>query len=108
MTTPIVSTKQLIPAGLAGYAKAIAAFVSALLAAITPLAQFDDDVQRIIQITLAVLGVIAVYAVPNAVEPTPPAPVLPADEGDLEDEPGKHAADEDDEIRPVNGKYMGG
>lgn len=80
MTTPIVSTKQLIPDGVAGYAKAIAAFVTMLVEAITPFIELDVDTARIVHIVVAVLGVLAVYGIPNAVKPTPPAPVLPAEE----------------------------
>jgi hypothetical protein len=78
MTTPIVSTSQLIPDGVAGYAKSIAALVAAVLVAV---AEFlPDDWQKIVQAVIAVCGVVAVWGVPNAVRPTPPAPVLPADD----------------------------
>jgi hypothetical protein len=71
----IVSTSQLTPDGILGYAKSIAALLSAVLISVA--AFLPDNWQRWVQATIAVLGVIAVYAVPNKIAPTPPAPIEP-------------------------------
>lgn len=79
--TQIVSTKQLTPDGILGYAKGIAAVVAVVLGAAA--SYLPDAWDQWVQLTLAVCGAIAVIAVPNAVKPTPPAQVEPA---------GKHEA----------------
>lgn len=80
MTTPqITSTAQLIPDGLKGYSKAVAAFVSLLgtvLATIEPSLPAGSQWARWVGLAVAICGAVGVYLVPNAVKPTPPAPVL--------------------------------
>lgn len=65
----ITSTSDLTPAGVAGYAKAIAAFLAGLLTVLVPFLPVDSDVARYVQIAVAVCGFVAVYAIPNKVEP---------------------------------------
>ncbi len=89
----IVSTKQLIPDGLAGYAKTIVAFVYSVIAAVLLVIPTDGgfgDLTTVqwLGVAALVLGPAGVLGVANKVKPTPPAPVLPADD----DEPGRHAA----------------
>ena len=81
---PITSTDQLVPApGLAGYAKAVVAFVVSLLASLRVVLPADGGLGDVtlaqwIGVAIAVLGTPAgVYAVPNKVAKTPPNPVLP-------------------------------
>jgi uncharacterized membrane protein len=74
MPTTVTSTSDLTPAGLFGYAKVIAAFVSGLLAVLVPFLPIDSDVARYVQIGIAVCGFIAVYAIPNKVEPVTVVP----------------------------------
>lgn len=76
---PIVSTSQLAYDGVLGYAKGIAAALAAALAAVA--VYLPDEWQGWVQGAIAVLGVIAVVAVPNKVKPTPPAPVDPPPAG---------------------------
>jgi hypothetical protein len=87
MTLPnevLTSTKQLIPDGaVAGYAKFWVAALSAVLVAVLPFLPIDSDVFRWVTIAVAVLGAISVLLVPNAIKPTPPAPVLPNDDPDV-------------------------
>lgn len=115
MSEQIRSTKQLIPDGLAGYGKAIVAFVYSVVAALLLVLPTDGGFGDLttaqwLGVAALVLGPGGVLGVANKVKPTPPAPVLPSDE---DDEPGKHAAPEDGAegatvaVRPL-GKYMGG
>lgn len=100
MTEQIVSTKQLIPDGILGYAKAVVAFLVSLGGALLTVLPADGTLDQLstaqwIGIAVTVLGTTgAVFGVPNAVKPTPPAPVLPADEPVVDDTPGRHAADQ--------------
>lgn len=82
MTAPlqvVKSTADLTPAGLLGYAKAWAALATAILVVLVPFFPIDSTVARWIQGTLAVCGVIAVFVIPNPVEPvlvkTEPDPI---------------------------------
>jgi hypothetical protein len=82
MTAPmqvIRSTADLTPAGLLGYAKAYAALATGILVVLVPFFPIDSTVARWIQGALAVCGVIAVFAIPNPVQPvlvkTEPDPV---------------------------------
>lgn len=72
----VKSTSDLTPAGLLGYAKGIAASLSAVLIAVVEFLP-DGDYKRWTQIAIAVLGAIATIAVPNKVEPVEVTPVLP-------------------------------
>lgn len=76
---PITSTKQLIPDGVAGYAKFVVSAISTVLVAVLPFLPIDGDVTRWVTIAIAILGSLGVLLFPNAVQPTPPAPVLPND-----------------------------
>ena len=83
MIIPNVSTKQLIPDGIAKYRKAISAFVGLLgtvLVAVQPSLPVGSEWARWVGIGVAVCGAVGVYLAANAVKPTPPAPVLPVDE----------------------------
>lgn len=77
----VTSTSDLTPAGLLGYAKGIAASLSAILIAVVEFLP-DGDYKRWTQIAIAVLGAIATIAVPNKVQPVavanPPLPPGPS------------------------------
>lgn len=80
----ITSTADLIPRGLAGYRKSIAAVVGLLgtvLAALQPLLPDGSDWARYVGIGIAVLGAVGVYLAKNDVEPVV-----------VEDPPGLHEA----------------
>lgn len=72
----ITSTSNLTPAGILGYAKGIAAAITAALVAVIPLLP-EGDWQQWAQIVVAVLGAIAVIAVPNQVKPVTVLPASP-------------------------------
>lgn len=77
---PITSTKQLIPDGIAGYAKAVAAFVGFVIATVLQnIPDLDADLKKWLTLASVLVSGIAVWGLPNAVKPTPPAPVEPAD-----------------------------
>lgn len=65
----IRSTSDLIPAGAAGYAKSIAAFVAGLLTVLVPFLPIGSTAAHYAQVAVAVCGFVAVYAVPNKVQP---------------------------------------
>jgi len=114
-TLVIKSTSDLSPAGILGYAKFIAATLIPILLIVVQ--YLPDDVEggapwkRWTQLAIAVLGAIAVLAVPNAVKPVdvpPPAvnvdpqadqaapPVVPPVADPLlgvVDPPGRHEVD---------------
>lgn len=78
-TKTVTSTADLVPDGVAGYAKSIAVFVGGLLAV---LAQFitEDPWRTWVTVGIAVCTYVATRQVPNkvkplevAVPPTPPA-----------------------------------
>lgn len=85
--TIVRSTADLTPDGIAGYAKTIAGFAGFLgtvLAVVQPMVAPDSPWGRWLGIAIAVLGVIATYALPNKVEPVavnrdPLPPVPPGD-----------------------------
>lgn len=90
MTTPIVSTKQLIPDGLAGYAKTWVAFLGSAIQAVLPFVPTTHvNAIHYLQIAAALLTVAGVYLIPNAVKPTPPAPVLPVEDAPAADPAGE-------------------
>lgn len=80
MKTTVTSTSDLTPAGPLGYAKSIAAFLAGLIAVIVQFVPADEGLTRWLTGAIAVLGFIAVYALPNATQPVEV------------DEPGRHAA----------------
>lgn len=65
----ITSTSDLTPAGVLGYAKTIAAFVAGLITVLVPFLPIGSDAAHYAQIAVAVAGFVAVYAVPNKVQP---------------------------------------
>ena len=70
--TIVRSTADLTPDGIAGYAKAIASFAGFLgtvLAVVQPMVAPDSQWGVWLGVAIAVLGVIATYALPNKVEP---------------------------------------
>jgi hypothetical protein len=75
-TVPVTSTKQLIPDGLAGYAKAIVAFVVSLLGALLVVLPADGDLSDLtltqwFGVAITVLGTTGgVYGIPNAARGT--------------------------------------
>jgi uncharacterized membrane protein len=69
MPTVVSSTADLSPAGIAGYAKLVAAFLAGLLTVLVPFLPTDSGYDQWIQGGIAVLGFIAVYAIPNKVQP---------------------------------------
>lgn len=89
MTQPdvqITSTAQLLPDGLAGYRKAVIAVVGLLgtvLAVLEPTLPAGSQWARWVGLGVAICSAVGVYLAPNAVKPTPPAPVIPADEAPL-------------------------
>lgn len=83
MTHPqIVPTAQLTYDGAAGYRKTIAAVLGTVLAFLTDAVDVvPEDWKKWVQLAIGVLTAVLVYALPNAVKPTPPAPVDPPDDG---------------------------
>lgn len=65
----VTSTTDLTPAGIAGYAKAVAAFLSGLIVVVAPFVT-EPEVAKWFQIVAAVAGFVAVYGLPNKVVPT--------------------------------------
>lgn len=113
MTLPgsvvIKSTSDLSPAGILGYAKFLAAALIPILTVIVDYLPDQDNSgnewKRWTQLAIAVLGAIAVFAVPNAVKPVdvpPPATNVdpeadrtgPAPMTGVVDPPGNHATPE--------------
>jgi hypothetical protein len=113
MTLPgsvvIKSTSDLSPAGILGYAKFIAAALIPILTIIVDYLPDQDNSgnewKRWTQLAIAILGAIAVFAVPNAVKPVdvpPPAAnvdpeadrAVPGAMTGVVDPPGEHAAPE--------------
>jgi hypothetical protein len=81
--TQIVSTSQLQPDGLRGYRKAIGAFIVSFGALLTD-AWADGSITTAEWKTIGIGSVSAAFIawlLPNAVRPTPPAPVDPAPNG---------------------------
>lgn len=69
MPNVVESTADLTPSGIAGYAKTIAAFLAGLLTVLVPFLPTDSGYDQWIQGAIAVLGFVAVYAIPNKVKP---------------------------------------
>jgi len=108
-TVVIKSTSDLNPNGILGYAKFIAATLIPILLVVVDYLPEDDGTgnewKRWTQLAIAVLGAIAVLAVPNAVKPVdvPPPAVNVDPDADkavpdamtgVVDPPGEHAAPE--------------
>lgn len=79
----IKSTSDLTPQGLLGYAKGIAASVSAILVVVVEFLP-EGDYKRWTQLAIAVLGAVTTIVVPNKVQPVataagvaPPPPPAP-------------------------------
>jgi uncharacterized membrane protein len=85
ITNPITSTRQLTWDGIWGYRKAIGAFLAVVVSLVAK-AWADGSITsaewRDIAIA-SVSGAIATYLLPNAIKPTPPAPVVPEEEAPL-------------------------
>lgn len=74
MSTPVpgtlvTSTADLTPNGIAGYAKAISAFVGGLLLVLVPFFGEDTQWAKYAAIAIAICQFIAVYAFPVEVKP---------------------------------------
>lgn len=68
MPTEITSTADLTPDGALGYAKGIAAAITAVLVALLPLLP-EGQWQQWVTTALAVFGALAVIVIPNQVRP---------------------------------------
>ncbi len=79
---------------VSGYAKAWAAFLSLLLSTALPWI-VDQQWAKWAALAIALLGIVAVYGLPNRFKPiTIAVPPTPAGNIDVDDTPGRHAADQ--------------